>query len=259
CSHTEWLIPMSDVPRNNLGGSFHLHKKGEAIDEIKIIYENYAKTYNMMVVRDSLHFKSLLENDPYKDNEYLYTFSDEQGEAIAYVCLKRSGSVLKVLDYAFSNAKGMRGIIHIISKYSSSFEYFEIDLNSSFPLENFIPEITGIKRTTFTSGCVRVIDVKQILLLASYKGDGIVIISVIDNFIEKNNAVFEVVFKNGKAESVNTCSATPDITLEIADFSSLILGHTDINEFLVLYANDDKIKILEKVFFQKRCMIKEKF
>ena len=76
-------------------------------------------------------------------------------------------------------------------------------------------------------GMVRVINVAQVLRMASSKGSGSLVLDITDAQIPQNNGRFEVRFADGATADVGMTDKEPDLRMGINDFSRLILGRYD--------------------------------
>ena len=112
------------------------------------------------------------------------------------------------------------------------------------------------------AGMVRIVNVKEVLRRAAYRGNGKLRLGIRDQLIPENDGVFDLRFENGRAVCVEKRSETPDVVLSISSFSALIAGVCDFDG-----ARDwmDGVRVLTPdapfggVFYRKSMTISEYF
>ena len=267
-------IGIPDLPKYPAGGSVHLVEKGAYLDEIKKVYADFRRGINLMTDREDFDYDWVLNANPVKDGRYIYLYRNEAGEPKGVMAFfkepfadasgPRGCFHMNCSHFFFTDKEGFQGLMNLCHSFSSYYQYVSFRLPSAIRVEYYIPEWTHKARIILSlegNGMVRAVNVKRVLELAKYKGDGELIIRVRDHILTENNKTYRTVFRDGRAESVTECSGKPDADLDIQDFSRMILGVLDPQEFLFF----DKAKLFDsldkigKVFYKKPIYIAEQF
>ena len=92
-------------------------------------------------------------------------------------------------------------------------------------------------------------------------GSGRVSISIRDRQIEENNGIYEIVFQDGRAVSVQKTGGSMDVDMGINEFSHLIIGNGDVKalEFMEHVSVHKNKEALSQVFYRKPNLIMEDF
>lgn len=250
-------------------GQVYLIEHGAYLDDYKRIYDSFAARYNMMCVRSDIDYKFIENANPAKDGNYIYIYKSKSGEPKGAMSFKKvkwqndNRFDIVCSSFFFTDMEGFKGLLNHSLAFTSYYENCVFSLPMNINITSYIPEwaLHSYKRECLFNGMVRVVNVKQVLSLARYKGSGELNISVADNQIEQNNNTFRVQFKDGRAAEVSVTDMKCDIELSINDFSRLIVGTHDSEEIQLIenvkiYSNKDSI---ERVFYKKPSFIADYF
>ena len=108
-------------------------------------------------------------------------------------------------------------------------------------------------------GMARVTAVEPILKMASYRGSGCVVLEIEDGMLPQNSGRFEVRFDGSACSSVSQTDRTPDLIVNIRDFSALILGMYDLHAYLDARGLSAGNADLYKIFYRKGCLLRDFF
>ena len=249
------------------GGTFRLFEKGGSVEELRAVWNRFAAHYNLMSVRTAEEMVKYREYDPYHSDRQLYIYYGPGGVPKAYAAFKkveyngRPSIEIPPEDFAFADVQGLRGILSIAGRFSATYEYVTFELPQEFPVELCLPEIVlgypAMEKRY--CGMARVTAVEPILKMASYRGSGCVVLEIEDGMLPQNSGRFEVRFDGSACSSVSQTDRTPDLIVNIRDFSALILGMYDLDAYLNARGLPAGNADLYKIFYRKGCLLRDFF
>ena len=250
-------------------GHFVLAEQARPMTEaIRAIDAQWEKEFNMMVRHDAGDYEWIQKTDPAKKQEFTYVCFDGQEKPVAYTTFRMQmqpdGRNLVCSRMAFLNTLGYDLLMDLFRSLSADHALVKFQIPAVPAMEYLMPEwsLGAARWELVPAGMVRVINVREILRKAAYKGSGEVTFSVSDPQIEQNNGTYHVIFKNGKAESVELTNQKPQAEMKIETFSALIAGVMPFSQAeywmtgLKVLNNDHE---LDKVFYEKPLMIVDYF
>lgn len=248
-------------------GQVYLVENGSHLDDVKKVYDDFSKGYNLMCKRDEVDYLFVKNANPAKDQHYIYVYKDKNGVAkgvMSFNKVNNNGRFdMQCKHFYFSDMEGFKGLLNHTLAFASYYEHIIFRLPLDINITSYISEwaLYSYKRESYFNGMVRVVNVKKALMLANYKGNGSLVMKIEDKQIEQNNNTFEVVFENGKATSVELTEKSFDIGMTINDFSRLLIGTHAPEELKYierLQINSD-LDTLGKVFYKKLNFIADYF
>ena len=253
----------------NIAGKYVLCESNHNMkDEIRMIYNQWAEKYNMMVIRKEKDFDWINKFEPAKTLEFTYVYFDKNQTAKAYTTFKKvdeeDGRNLVCSRICFSDREGFQGLLALFQSLSSDHIYVKFSLPAKEMMEYLFPEwaMGAISCTIQNAGMLRVVNVESVLKKAKYQGSGTVVLEIEDRFIKENTAVYTVQFENDRAVSVKKGGKDPDLVLTISTFSILIAGVASFEEAeewisdMMVIKNKEQLR---KVFYKKPMMITDYF
>ncbi|MDF2538689.1 MAG: hypothetical protein K0S76_1710 [Herbinix sp.] len=268
CERLRYYIKLSAIRTYPVDGTCHLLEQGNImLDEIKQIYEVWQNKYNMMIINEDYEYAWVSKSNPAKDQCFTYLYKSKAGVPKGFMTFRKeddaSGRNIRCSRFFYTDKEGFQGLINLLYTLASDHNYGIFELPTDQIITPLFPEWSmgaGRCEKVFW-GMIRVINVEKVLQMASYKGDGSIVIHITDAFIPQNNHKFYVHFKEGKADTVTITEEPADISLGMNDFSRLIVGAYDTNaldymEGVQINASLDKIA---KVFYLKPNHITEYF
>lgn len=199
---------------------------------IKAVYEAYAKKYNMMLSRDDLRWKNIL-NVTKKSLERIYCWKDEAGTIKGWVKLRSDGVLLTVIDYAWVDQAAMLGVLNFLGQFDGAVEKMQITADEDFVPELFWGKIYGIESTRKYLGMNRIVDAKKALELMKKPDEaGKVVIKINDCFAQWNNKTYELSYDNQES-TVRETNASPDLEVSERALAQLILGFMPLDKLTV--------------------------
>lgn len=273
CERILWKIPIEYLPvADNEGIVRYVGTEGQR-EDVKRVYEAYVRDINMAVAREDCagwkHFFE--EREPYGKARYAYLHYNSNGDPDGFLCyaVKNLEETPMILDathgFYFSNVAGLRALLSYAATYGSYASKLQMYLPPHIDITSVMPELVGgwgkknIIREIYMDGMSRVVDVKEVLRLARYKGKGTVCIAVRDSCCPWNNGSFRVEF-DGRASLVEE-GGIPDIEMDIKAFSVMILGRFAMEqwEYLPDVSVHGNTENLEKVFYKKPIWMEDHF
>lgn len=248
-------------------GTYRIFEKGDSPEDLRTVWNQYAAHYNLVSVRTAEAMKQYREYDPYHSDRQLYVYYGADGAPRAYAAIKklerdgRTSIEMPPEDFAFADAAGLRGILALAGRFSATYEYVTFELPQDYPIEIILPEIVLDYPAMEKRWCgmARVTAVEPILKMAAYRGSGCAVLAIEDKMLPDNCGRFEVRFDGGACSAVTRTDHAPDITLDIGDFSALILGMYDLDAYLDVRGLTVENPDLYRIFYRKGCLLRDFF
>lgn len=268
CPRQEYRLLIEKIPYTPQDGTLHLVEQGKPmLEEIQTVYRAWQETYNMMVVASDFEFRWANKANPFKDQEYTYVYKSGSGLPKAYASFRKvdeeSGRNLQCSRFLFTDVEGFYGLINLFTSLGADHRYVTFVLPENQYVVPLLPEWSlgaGTRETTHY-GMARVVNVEKVLRMARTRGQGTVVLEIVDAQIHQNNARFAVRYQDGAVQDVQATQAAPDATLTIQEFSRLIIGIYDIDAIPYLRGvtvHTDAAR-LSGLFFRKPVYICEYF
>ena len=213
------------------GGSFRLARKEEPLREaIEAVDRIWESRWNMEVLRGEADYDWMDKLDPLATQEYLYVCFDEQGAPRSYTAFRTvqepDGRNLVCSRFRFADRAGFFALLGVFRSLAADHRYARFSLPSDPALPYLLEEWSlGAARFSLEpAGMVRVVNVREVLRCAAFRGEGRLCLRIRDALIPENDGVFAVRFADGRAVAVERCGEEPDAALSIQAFSALIAG-----------------------------------
>ena len=262
-------LDLSQLKLPTAEGSFRLAVKEEPLAEaVRAVDWVWESRWNMEVIRDAGDYAWLSRLDPLQSREYLYVCFDAADKPVGYTLFSTreepEGRNLVCSRFRFTDRRGFFALLGVFHSLAADHRYARFEL----PADPALPYLLGewsLGAAEFRlrpAGMVRVLNVREVLLRAACRGEGVLKLRIRDPLIPENDGIFALRFAGGRALSVEAAEGEPDAELEISAFSALIAGVCD---FEGAAAWMDGVKVLrpgapfEKLFYRKSMMISEYF
>jgi len=284
-----WSFDLTAIPDYRYDGSFHLYRGDGNYNDYDAVYQNYAKNFNMMVKRDSFDWDLLKLANPFKEKRSAYLYKDSTGKPCGYLVFEKSRDnhqdILDCKEVIFDSFQTLKAIMSFAKTYSADYSKIQFSAPSCLSLDYFCKDYSQSSsyKHIKQNGMVRVVNVKEVLKHALYKGSGNLDLLIHDSYLEKNNKIFHVIYKAGAAVKITTSKisdlvcdpkatdspviTTPvkskkvDIEMTINQFSAAIVGNYEVADFeyqegITLNCKKEKASDL---FYRKPCWINNYF
>ena len=200
--------------------------EGEVLPEDLLrVYNAYAAKVPLMLRRGQEHAR-WFHTKPLEECDYCMLWRSAAGVPEGYVQynLTRENSTLNVQELAFLTPEALRGLLCFLQGYASKAERVVFcALPWGNPLPLLLCEHTKTKITSNTGMSVRIYDAEQALQRFGYADDCGFVLEIQGDSIARNNAVFHVQSRDGKAR-VECTSKTPDVTVTREALALLFSG-----------------------------------
>lgn len=234
--------------------------------EIRTVDQVWEAKYNMMVQHREDFYNWTKKVSPAIKQEFTYVYFSVAGKAKAYTTFRMEnqpdGRNLVCSRFVFADQEGFNGLMNLFKSLASDHLLLKFNVPNAVAMQYLMPEwsMGAAIWSVQPAGMVRVINVKSVLEMAQYRGDGEAVLEITDKHISENNGRFHVVFKKGKAVSIDVTDEAADAVLPISTFSALISGVSDLSEAkLWMDGTFSENPALEQIFYQKPLMIADYF
>lgn len=250
-------------------GSFRLAtKQWPMAEDIRAVDRRWEARWNMEVIHGDEDYDWLEKLDPLATREYLYVCYDETGTPIGYTAFhtaqENDGRNLICSRFRFVDKAGFLALLSTFKSLAADHRFAKFKLPSDPALPYLLDE-WSLGAASFSlqpAGMVRVVNVKEVLLRAAYRGSGELSLEIRDPIILQNHGVFSLRFADGRAVSVERTEEKPDAVLDISAFSALIAGVCDFagaREWMDGIQINNPHAPFDCVFYRKDLMISEYF
>lgn len=228
--------------------------------ELKNIYLDSLENYNSYACRNDKYFRNLIK-ESYAENANIYLSKDKEGNYDGYIYYTISSKKIFVRELYYKNIKSLKAILNFL--YNHNMQADEVIINAALKnsLRYIIKDLknTSFRLKPFMMGrVVNVIELlKEIDIFKFLDKNEDIKIKVIDNNIKSNNFIYQIsydsIFKYDNSDY--------DVSIDIKYLSQLVFSYRSVEELLfeekLELINEEKIKILKKIFIKKDNHINE--
>ena len=243
-------------------GDAELWKPGDPVSEYTTLYNRFADSFNLAMVRDEKMMLDLIKGEYYKDRKFCYLLR-ENGKTVAYLIFQDvrndPAAILTVKDIAWDGRAGFLAILGFLARFTADYGTIRMFLPSCLQLLSVIqtPRAYDIQQTATQSYMVRAMNVKRILEIIKKPDDSPFVIRVEgDALIPENNGTWKVC-----GNSIEQTEEMPDLTVSIQAFGQMAVGAVSLAE--AMYRPDVTVSgneaVLEKVFVRKPILVEDHF
>ncbi len=239
------------------------YKKGDPVSAYTALYQDFAKTLNLMMLRnDEFMEEEVLTGTPLANREFTYLLK-EDGEDAAYLVFKDirhdPAAILEVTDLAYRGRKGFLAILGFLARFSADYGEVRLKLPSDVEFLSLIhsSKAYSIKKSTRQDYMIRVMNTEKLLLLMQIPASRSLVIRVTgDDLIPENNGTWRVT----ETEAVRT-EASPDMEVSIRALGQMAAGAVGFQEAVLredveIYGNEETLR---EVFVRKGVFILDHF
>ena len=245
-----------------LSGEAELWKPGDPVSEYTTLYNRFADSFNLAMVRDDKMMLDLVKGEYYKDRKFCYLLR-ENGKTVAYLIFQDvrndPAAILSVKDIAWDGRNGFYAILGFLARFTADYGTIRMFLPSCLQLLSVIqtPRAYDIQQTATQGYMIRAVNVKRLLEIIKKPDDCQFVIRVEgDAQIPENNGTWKV-----SGNSVEGTDETPNLTVSIQAFGQMAAGAVSLAE--AMYRPDVTVSgneaVLEKVFVRKPILVEDHF
>lgn len=261
-----YSIPITSFRQFTQTGCLNMVTDDAERQIIKALYEEYIKDKNLAVVRSDRLWKKRFDNDPYRDNVFLYAWYNSQNEARGYIQYhtEKSGGIkanIIVREFIWLDTDTLKGTFAFLSKLGSQVEKMVWKAPSFTGLLPAFDEPYDIGQEIHLYGMNRIVNVQKAFELMSLpEGKGEVVIGVEDAFFPLNSGNYRISW-DGADRRVERTDADPDLACSVQSLSQLVTGFLTPDELEQAgrVTIKDKRDILSNVFRHKKLFINDYF
>ena len=242
-------------------GEAKLWKPGDSVGVWTGLYNRFAASWNLAIIRDDKRMSDRLKGEYYKDRKFCYLLL-EGSEPVAYLIFQDirhdPQAILEVQDLAWVGPKGFQAILGFLARFSADYGTIRLFLPRDLELLSLIrsPYAYDIHKTTEQNYMVRVVNAVR-ALEAIRKPEGCsFVIRVSDDLIPENNGVWQVT-----PDGVHPTSLKPDLCVSEKALGQLVAGAVSLSE--ALYREDTAVlgnrDLLERVFTRKPILVEDHY
>ena len=242
-------------------GNAKLWRPDDPADVWTGLYNRFASSWNLAIIRDDKRMEKHLKGEYYKDRKFCYLLY-EDGRPVAYLIFQDirhdPQAILEVKDLAWDGPGGFQAILGFLARFSADYGTIRLFLPRDLELMSLIrsPLAYDIQKTTEQNYMVRVVNaVKALEAIRKPEGCSFVI-RVSDELIPENSGVWQV-----DCEGVRPCDLEPDLSVSEKALGQLVTGAVSLSE--ALYRDDTAVmknrETLERVFVRKPILIEDHY
>jgi len=222
------IFTTKDFKKHKLGGNLKHFQKGDDIAPFFHIHEEFAKNFNLAVIRDEASFKKSIDKDSYATKQYTYLWLNDAGEPKSYLRFEPgrhdNETSMDVRRFEWLDREGLLGMLSMLDKHFNNYPYVKWEIPPTLSPDSLINEPWDVESKLKACGMNRVVDVERALpLLKAPEGSGRVTIAVTDDFLDWNNGTYAVEWSGGVLKAVRV-EAALDVTVSVQILSQLMTG-----------------------------------
>ena len=242
-------------------GEAKLWKQGDPVGVWTNLYDQFASSYNLAIIRDDSRMTDVLKGEYYKDRKFCYLLY-EDGMPAAYLVFQDirhdPQAILEVQDLAWIGPKGFRAVLAFLARFSADYGMIRLFLPRDIELLSLIrsPLAYEIRKTTEQSYMIRVINAVKALEAIRKPEDCSFVIHVSDGMIPENDGSWKVT-----RSGVSRTDLEPDLCVSEKALGQLVSGAVSLSEALL--REDTAVlrnrEMLDRVFIRKPILVEDHF
>lgn len=270
CAFAErWILPAQFLPEESFNIQWYENKPEEQ-QTVKALYQAFAAQYNLSVQRNDLRWASIFKKlQPYSGSNFSYLHYGEDGPDgfLSYHTKTFDNAPMTILvDHLyFTSPAALRKMLAFLGSQRAYAAEVQLTLPEDADITFWLKEICtaydkcNIRREKIHLGATRIVDAEKVLRLAKYQGSGTADLKILDPVCPWNDKCFHVEFDQ-RCLSVTETDRF-DISLDIGDFTALLLGQRPLSQAAYLPSVQilGNRSALEKIFYLKPVYIMDSF
>ncbi len=242
-------------------GKTRLWKQGEPVSDWTALYNRFAASFNLAILRDDEKTAKLLKGEFYRDRKFCYMLSAGD-RPVAYLVFQDvrhdPQAILEVKDLAWDGPEGFRAILGFLARFSADYGVIRLFLPRDLELLSLIrsPLAYDIQKTTRQNYMIRVVNAARALETIRKPAGARFTVRVSDELIPENNGTWEVT-----DTGVALTDRDPDLRVSEKALGQLVSGAVSLPE--ALYREDTEVlgnrETLEKVFVRKPILVEDHY
>lgn len=254
-------IPLSSFQGMKQGGNMRMYHPGENSSPIREAYERFALEKNFMLIRSEEAWQKKLNEDPYKNNRYVYVHYNAKNQADGYIIFASKKPAILVEELIWLNRESLCSILGFLGGFAGRCKIFRYKAPAFLNFRLLISEPYDVKSEGVCDGMGRIVDAARALKTLTIPQDTEkTVIQVKDDFLDWNNDTFCVYPQNGETQ-VERTAAAPDLVCDVRTLLQLLSGYVTLEDCLQLgsAATSGKFEMLARIFMKRTAFINDDF
>lgn len=221
----------------------------ESSADLKYIYENFAKRFNGVAVRDEKYFTEFVE-EMSSDGGYIYiNYTDSKPSGYLAYYISDSDSTMQIREFIYNSIDVYESMLKFIFNHNTQVS----SVNMSTPVSDFLADILPnpreLKSVRKSFMMARILDFEKFLKSTGIKGKNIsgfeeISIYLEDSIISENHGLYKILNENGNISIRKSNEGKFDLKLKVGDLTQLMFGYKSIEE--IAFKNNLNHQIVEK-------------
>lgn len=221
----------------------------ESSADLKYIYENFAKRFNGVAVRDEKYFTEFVE-EMSSDGGYIYiNYTDSKPSGYLAYYISDSDSTMQIREFIYNSIDVYESMLKFIFNHNTQVS----SVNMSTPVSDFLADILPnpreLKTVRKSFMMARILDFEKFLKSTGIKGKNIsgfeeISIYLEDSIISENHGLYKILNENGNISIRKSNEGKFDLKLKVGDLTQLMFGYKSIEE--IEFKNNLNHQIVEK-------------
>lgn len=262
-----WTVPFSALQLPDVGGTIELIRPDGDFSPVHQVYAACCADQNL-AFSDCRYFRQLEKSNWMKDKRYLYIWRDETGTPAGLLLFTKVDRVMdcrmefgKPNCMLFRDARALIALLNFAKGFAADYDSIRFPVPQDMRIQNLISEGNSVQCGVYYTCMARLINVPRALQLCRTSGEGSIVISVADEYIDYNRGSWKVTFNPGGLNAVEKTDAPADVELPVGDLTQLLLGARAAEDIPMM----PNVKVnnpaapLEKIFTKKPCHIIDLF
>lgn len=250
----EQRVDIFDLKKFKINGVFKKATKQNVSDLVNI-YSESVKQYNGYAIRDKKYFSELVEEIDI-DGGYIYiNYIDDA--PVGYIVYSIINSIFLVREVYYKNIIAYKSILKFIFNHNTQCKKVEMISAVNNPLRQILDNPKDSEFIIKPFMMARIIDFEKFInacdfnIKKNFINDNINIENMIkkinimieDNYIEKNNGIFTLTYKDGTLKSQRNDEISEyDIKMTISEATSIFTNYMKVEDLFVLREDYNVLK-----------------
>lgn len=260
--YTRITAPLEQLLACPVEGDLIEHQPGMPEEPFMQVYENFAKTRNLLVVRDQARFHNRLKNDPEATGTFHWLYKAVDGTPKGYITYTQGpDNGIDVKEMAWSDKEGLMGIMGLMGRFTGNKKQLRMQVLPGFTPELFWKNLHVVNGEVHHGGMNRVVNAQKAFeVCAKPWFAGECRVEVQDTTCPWNTGVYEIAWGEGESH-VKRVTGDADIVVNANSLSALVTGRLDLLELAMLDTVDlrKNENMLSALFSQKGSCIMDFF
>lgn len=262
-----WTVKLSAIRLPDVGGSIRLVLPGEDLSDVRRIYEECAKDWNLSF-EQCRYLKEIEKHSWMKEKRYLYVWSDENGVPGGMMMFSKVNRVMdcrmefgKPNQMLFRDARALTALLNFAKTFAADYDAVRFVVPQGVRVQSLISEGNDAQCETCFNCMARLVNVPRALELCKTAGEGEIVIGVKDDILAENDGAWKVIFNADGENRVEKTDAAADVEMPVGELTQLLLGVCGAGDLPMMPRAkvNNPAAPLEKIFFEKPCHIIDLF